>query len=340
MGLETGTVTPQVTVGRQCHVGSIDLVQAELPPPHVKEDACLVELHEHTPSDEKSSRSWRAEYMTAAAFVAVTLASYPYTGGIRSWHYVWWCGWLTAVSTGVGALPFLWVKDIDKFWLGVCNALAAGMMLAATSCLLYEGYLVKSHDRDVVSVNLRVFVGAFAGVAFIKVTKILLDGHEDVKLGGLDGLDARKALLIMAVMTLHSISEGIGVGVSFGGDGGDRRGLMVSLTLAIHNIPEGLAICLVLIPRGLKLLPAVLWCVFSSLPQPIFAVPSFLFVETFLPILPCGLGFAGGAMAYVAICELLPESVEDTENKLATAVSLVLAFVSMLNIQYVLTGEL
>ncbi|RHY59754.1 hypothetical protein DYB30_004225 [Aphanomyces astaci] len=188
MGLETGTVTPQVTGGRQCHVGSIDLAQAELPPPHVKEDACLVELHEHTPSDEKSSRSWRAEYMTAAAFVAVTLASYPYTGGIRSWHYVWWCGWLTAVSTGVGALPFLWVKDIDKFWLGVCNALAAGMMLAATSCLLYEGYLVKSHDRDVVSVNLRVFVGAFAGVAFIKVTKILLDGHEDVKLGGLDGI--------------------------------------------------------------------------------------------------------------------------------------------------------
>ncbi|RQM21147.1 hypothetical protein B5M09_002436 [Aphanomyces astaci] len=245
MGLETGTVTPQVTVGRQCHVGSIDLVQAELPPPHVKEDACLVELHEHTPSDEKSSRSWRAEYMTAAAFVAVTLASYPYTGGIRSWHYVWWCGWLTAVSTGVGALPFLWVKDIDKFWLGVCNGTR------------------------------------------------------------------------------------IGVGVSFGGDGGDRRGLMVSLTLAIHNIPEGLAVRRLMTPLGLNLLP-----------QPIFAVPSFLFVETFLPILPCGLGFAGGAMAYVAICELLPESVEDTENKLATAVSLVLAFVSMLNIQYVLTGEL
>ncbi|RHY06317.1 hypothetical protein DYB36_006444 [Aphanomyces astaci] len=146
------------------------------------------------------------------------------------------------------------------------------------------------------------------------------------------GLDARKALLIMAVMTLHSISEGvrhIGVGVSFGGDGGDRRGLMVSLTLAIHNIPEGLAVRRLMTPLGLNLLP-----------QPIFAVPSFLFVETFLPILPCGLGFAGGAMAYVAICELLPESVEDTENKLATAVSLVLAFVSMLNIQYVLTGEL
>jgi ZIP family zinc transporter len=69
-------------------------------------------------------------------------------------------------------------------------------------------------------------------------------------------------------------------------------------------------------------------------------VPSFLFVEAFLPILPAGLGFAGGAMAYVAMLELMPESYEDTESKLATAVSFTLAFVAMLNIQYVLTGEL
>ncbi|KAF0696026.1 Aste57867_13189 [Aphanomyces stellatus] len=291
-------------------------------------------------TDTTPKNFWkRPEYLTAVAFIVITLISYPYSGGIRSWQYVWWCGWLTAVSTGFGAVPFLWVKDIDKFWLGVCNALAAGMMLAATSCLFYEAFHVKSHDSDVLSVNARIVLGVLFGIVFIKTTKIMLDGHEEVKLGGLDGLDAQKALLIMAVMTLHSISEGIGVGVSFGGEGGDRRGLLVSLTLAIHNIPEGLAISLVLIPRGLKLLPAILWCVFSSLPQPLFAVPSFLFVETFLPILPAGLGFAGGAMAYVAVCELLPESLEDTENKLATGISVLLAYVSMLNIQYVLTGE-
>jgi len=282
----------------------------------------------------------KAEYIIAVALALITFMSYPLTGGIRNAHYVWWCGWLTAISTGVGAVPFFWVKHIEKFWLGVSNALAAGMMIAATSCLLYEGFHVKSRNDDVISVHIRLLMGAIFGIIFIKTTKWILEGHEGVKLGGLDGLNAQKALLIMAVMTLHSISEGIGVGVSFGGERGEHRGQMVSITLAIHNIPEGLAICLVLIPRGLKLLPATVWCILSSIPQPLFAVPSFLFVEAFLPILPAGLGFASGAMAYVALLELLPESYEDTESKLATTVSFMLAFVAMLNIQYVLTGEL
>ncbi|ETW00769.1 hypothetical protein, variant 1 [Aphanomyces invadans] len=245
MGLESGVVaTHDNVVGRQAHSGSADTAKAKPPSPDAKDDdSFLVDSNEKVPAGQQSkSLSWKAELATAAAFLAITLVSYPFTGNMRSWHYVWWCGWLTAVSTGAGAVPFLWVKDIDKFWLGVCNALAAGMMLAATSCLFYEGFHVKSHDTDVLSVKIRLLLGACAGIGFIKMTKLILDGHDGVKLGGLDGLDAQKALLIMAVMTLHSISEGIGVGVSFGGEGGDRRGVMVSLTLAIHNVPEGLAV--------------------------------------------------------------------------------------------------
>jgi zinc transporter, ZIP family len=51
------------------------------------------------------------------------------------------------------------------------------------------------------------------------------------------------------------------------------------MTMAIHNIPEGVAISLALVPRGLSVFFAVLWCILSSIPQPIFAVPSFMFVE-------------------------------------------------------------
>ncbi len=65
------------------------------------------------------------------------------------------------------------------------------MMIAATSCLLYEGFHVKSHNDDAESVPIRLLMGVIFGIIFIKTTKWILDGHEDVKLGGLDGTLAR-----------------------------------------------------------------------------------------------------------------------------------------------------
>lgn len=176
----------------------------------------------------------------------------------------------------------------------------------------------------------RVLAGAAAGLVFIVVTGRVLEEHENFRVGRLRGADALKALMIVGVMTLHSFTEGVGVGVSFGG--GEALGLFITVAIAVHNIPEGLAISLVLVPRGESVWRAAGWSVFSSLPQPLLAVPAFLFVETFRNFLPAGLGFAAGAMLWMSFAELVPEAVEDASRR-GVALALVLSGALMLLFQ-------
>lgn len=136
----------------------------------------------------------------------------------------------------------------------------------------------------------------------------------------------------MLVMTIHSVSEGIGIGISFGGANGHYLGKFISLSLACHNIPEGLAIALILRSRNISYLRTTLLCIFSSIPQPLMAVPAYYFIERFLPILPIGLGFASGAMLYVALFELIPEAVTDCKYTY-TAIGATLSFIIMYSIQ-------
>jgi zinc transporter ZupT len=203
----------------------------------------------------------------------------------------------TAIATGFGALPLLAAPALSRHRVALANALATGLMPAASLLLLQEGML---HDRWLLG------AGLLLGVVFVAVSGKLLDGHEDLYIGSLRGRAAGKALLVIGVMTVHSASEGIGVGVSYGG--GDQLGLFITAAIAAHNIPEGLAIALVMVPRGSSVGQAFRWSVFSSLPQPLLAVPAFLAVATFEPLLPLGLGFAAGAMIWMALSELLPEA--------------------------------
>ena len=201
---------------------------------------------------------------------------------------------VTALATGLGALPFAFVPGMSRAWLGISNALAAGFMLSASGALLIEGGI-----RGVG----RTAAGAAVGAVFIYVTHRAL-GHREMHFAELQGADAMKAILIVGVMTLHSFAEG--VGVSYGG--GVELGVLITIAIAVHNIPEGLAISLVLVPRGTSVRAAAGWSIFSSLPQPLVAAPAFVFVEQFTPFLPVGLGFAGGAMIWVVLSELLPEA--------------------------------
>ena len=219
---------------------------------------------------------------------------------------------ITALATGLGALPFLVFKNINHKLLGVSNALAAGLMLGASVGLITQGF--EYHLS-------RTVIGVLIGVAFIAFTHNQIHGRDDLHIGNISGADARKAFLIVGVMTLHSFSEGVGVGVSFGG--GQVLGELITTAIAVHNIPEGLAISLILIPRGESVARAGLWSIFTSLPQPLMAIPAFLLVATFEPILPIGLGFAAGAMLWMLFSELIPDALDKTSHStVATVVSI------------------
>jgi zinc transporter, ZIP family len=231
---------------------------------------------------------------------------------------------ITALATGLGAVPFFFIKNIPKKWLGYANGVAAGLMLAASFNLVQEGQEYSLW---------RTMAGLIAGLVFITISQKKLSERSDLHIGALEGANALKALLIVGVMTIHSFAEGIGVGVSFGG--GDSFGLFISGAIAVHNIPEGLAISLVLIPKNISVTKAMFWSIISSIPQPLLAVPAFLFVEAFNPYLPVGLGLAAGAMIWMVFSEILPDALEDGKKE-NVAIIVTIAIAAMVIFQTLL----
>lgn len=209
----------------------------------------------------------------------------------------------TALATGLGALPFAFIRSISGASIAFANAIAAGLMLGASFGLIGEGAQYNGWGT---------FVGANLGVAFILLAQRVI-GEHDIDFVGATGVSAKRMLLIVVVMTVHSFAEGVAVGVSFGG--GNSLAAAITIAIAVHNIPEGLAISAVMRPRGASLLACIGWSIFSSLPQPITAVPAYLFVDRFAAVLPYGLGFAAGAMVFMVLVELLPEAYEQAKSR-------------------------
>ena len=227
---------------------------------------------------------------------------------------------ITALATGLGALPFAFVRGVSGAATAWANAVASGLMLGASFGLVAEG----THYGAWQTV-----LGATVGVGFILLTQRVVARY-DVRLGEVAGRSAQRMLLVLIVMTVHSFSEGVAVGVAFGG--GMALATAITVAIAVHNIPEGLAISAVMRPRGASVAACVWWSVFSSLPQPLMAVPAFLLVESVRPALPYGIGFAAGAMVYMVLVELLPEAY-DQARRAPVALTVSLTLVAMVLFQ-------
>lgn len=226
---------------------------------------------------------------------------------------------LTAIATGLGVIPLVFSKKIPPRLMSLAGAVASGLLLAAAFQLVQTA----SAENALLTI-----AGIISGLALITMSRRWLEKRASPGVSELPGVGVFGAVVVVGVMTVHSFPEGIAVGLSFGKD--LSFGSLISLVIALHNIPEGLAIGLILVPLGVKTWKAALWSIFSSLPQPLMAVPAFLLAGAFEPFLPFGLGLGAGAMIWMIGAEVLPEACGKTSPRsigaaLTTGVALMLA---------------
>ncbi len=222
-------------------------------------------------------------------------------------------GLITALATGVGALPFFLVDDIPDRWNVGLWGLASGIMVAASVFGLLKEGLAAGTIQDIVP-------GVVVGVLLVVVThRVITNAEIDPRKYA--EADYKKLVLILGILTVHSFPEGVAVGVSFA-DLNLAQGPMIlgftipllaifmTVAISIHNVPEGTAVSIPLRAMGVSKWKMVWWSVFSSLPQPVGAVLAFAFVRYAREFLPFGFGFAAGAMIYLVFTEFIPEALD------------------------------
>ncbi len=222
-------------------------------------------------------------------------------------------GLVTALATGLGAIPFFFVRDVNNRLNVVLWGFSSGIMISASLFGLIREGLAEGTPAEIA-------VGMAAGVLLVVLAHNVITNAE-VDPRQYEEADFKKLLLILGVLTVHSFPEGIAVGVSFadlGIEGGTPivgftvpvLAVFMTVAISIHNVPEGTAISIPLRAMGVPRWKMVWWAVFSSLPQPIGAAIAFTFVRLAREVLPYGFGFAAGAMIYLVLTEFVPEAME------------------------------
>jgi ZIP family zinc transporter len=208
---------------------------------------------------------------------------------------------LAGLSTGAGALPILFFKDVSDRVLDVMLGFAAGVMLAASSFSLLVPALELS---DAWTVALGFSIGALTIHLIDRYTPHVhiwkgAEGPASPRLSGL--------MLMVIAITIHNFPEGLAVGVSFGG-GDTARGILVALAIGLQNVPEGLAVAFPLVREGYSRARSLWIATLTGLVEPVGGLLGVALVSLAEPVLPWGLAFAAGAMVFVVSDEIIPES--------------------------------
>jgi len=226
--------------------------------------------------------------------------------------------------TAFGASFVFFFKNMNRVVLDGMLGFTGGVMVAASFWSLLAPAIEMSHGEGFVKV-IPAAVGFALGALFIfGLDKVLPHMHINFKeTEGIKSPWQRTTLLVLAI-TLHNIPEGLAVGVLFGGvaAGIPEASIAGAVTLAIgigiQNFPEGIAVSMPLRRMGMSRRKSFMYGQSSALVEPIFGVLGAVAVTFFTPILPYALAFAAGAMIFVVVEEVIPETQQDKNTDIAT----------------------
>lgn len=228
--------------------------------------------------------------------------------------------------TALGAAGVYLSKEISKKLLDGMLGFAAGVMIAASYWSLLAPSIEISEQLGVPSFIPPAVGFLLGGLVLWLIDRLLPHLHKNMPVSSAEGIKTswdRSILLILAI-TIHNFPEGMAIGVAFGAAASQVPGASLSgaialaLGIGIQNFPEGLAISAPLRREGMSKFKSWWYGQLSAVVEPIGAVLGAAAVITMRQILPYALAFAAGAMIFVVIEELIPESQQGTSTDIAT----------------------
>ena len=228
--------------------------------------------------------------------------------------------------TAAGAAVVLFTKRFDQKIMDGMLGLSAGVMIAASYWSLLAPAIEMS-GGDWMPATVGFLAG---GLCLYLVDKILPHLHLGLEVSEAEGIKTswQRSVLLVSAITLHNVPEGLAVGVAFGAaahaiDAAQAQqmvlgGIALAIGIGIQNFPEGLAVAMPLRREGMGRFKAFMYGQGSGMVEPIAGVFGAWLVLTMTPLLPYALAFAAGAMIFVVVEELIPESQRNGFSDFAT----------------------
>jgi len=228
--------------------------------------------------------------------------------------------------TALGASFVFLFKTMNRAVFDGMLGFTGGVMVAASYWSLLAPAIELSENSGGIP-WLPAAVGFGGGALFLfGLDKVMPHLHINFRVDEAEGVktDWHRSTLLVLAITLHNIPEGLAVGVLFGGvaagfDGATLGGAVaLAIGIGIQNFPEGMAVSMPLRRQGLSRWKSFNYGQLSAIVEPVAAAFGAWAVMTFQPILPYALAFAAGAMIYVVIEEVVPETQRDKYTDIAT----------------------